>query len=350
MSSPALQPRSLLPPTLLRPDTAAAAAVLSRHAQNPSAFLALNRDTQHFRVPGFDGLIAFRPAGRRALVQLGGVFAAPCDQDTLLAAFLRSAAKQRRRVVTVQLTEQDTALYARHGFTVNQLGANYARTLSGFSLSGKKHMQLRNKVSRARRAGVQVAEVGVDLPGSPALEDQLDALDAVWLRSKGRHVKELSFLVGERGGPAASLRRLFVARSAEGSVLAYVSFSPAYGRQAGWLHDLSRRDPAAPPGALEVVVVSAVERFRAEGAGYLHFGFTPFTGLAAEHDVPGGSRLAARIVRLLADHGSAVYPAADQLAYKHKWGPDVIQPEYIAFAGGVRPGAVWSLLRLTNAA
>lgn len=336
--------------TCMPSELAAAAGVLARHAHNPSAFLALNQDTKHFRIPGFDGLIAYRPAGRRTLVQLGGVFAAPPDQETLLAAFLRSAATQRRRVVTVQLTDQDTELYARHGFTVNQLGANYARTLSDFSLAGKKHMQLRNKVSRARRAGVQVAEVGVDLAASSALEEQLAALDAVWLRAKGRHVKELAFLVGERGGPAASLRRLFVARSADGKVLAYVSFSPAYGRRAGWLHDLSRRDPAAPPGALELVVVSAVERFRAEGAGHLHFGFTPFTGLAAEHEIPGGSRVAGRIVQLLASHGSAVYPAADQLAYKQKWGPDLVQPEYVGFSGGVRPGAVWSLLRLTNAA
>jgi lysylphosphatidylglycerol synthetase-like protein (DUF2156 family) len=100
---------------------------------------------------------------------------------------------------------------------------------------------------------------------------------------------------------------------------------------------------------LELIVVSAVERFRAEGASHLHFGFTPFTGMGAEHDVPGGSWVAARILQLLANHGSAAYPAADQLAYKQKWGPDLVQPEYVAFAGGVRPGAVWSLLRLTNA-
>jgi lysylphosphatidylglycerol synthetase-like protein (DUF2156 family) len=69
----------------------------------------------------------------------------------------------------------------------------------------------------------------------------------------------------------------------------------------------------------------------------------------ATHELPSRSGAAARIVRLLADHGKHVYPAADQVAYKEKWGPDLIQPEYVAFSDGVTAGAVWSLLRLTNA-
>ncbi len=333
-------------PTVLScpPDTAAAAGVLERHADNPSAFLALNRETRHFTVPGVDGLIAYRVAGRRTLVQLGGPFAGPDDRGPLLDAFLDSTRAQGRRALAVQLLPDDVDAYARRGFAVNQLGADYARSLDGFALAGKKHVPLRNKLSRARRAGVVVEEVRGD--GADA---SLDALDAAWLRAKGRHVKELAFLVGERGGPAGALRRLFVARGADGEVLGYVSFAPAHGRHPGWLHDLSRRRPDGPPGVLELVVVTAVERFREEGAAYLHFGFTPFTGLHPAHRVPGASPLADRAVRLLAERGAAVYPAADQLAYKLKWAPDLVQPEYVAFPGRVRPSDVWALLRCTGA-
>ena len=136
-----------------RPELGAVAGILTRRAENPSAFLALNDDTCHFTVDGIDGVVAYQLAGRRTIVQFGGVFADPADQGMLLAAFLAFARAQRRKVVTVQLMRQDAELYATYGFTVNQLGADYARELSGFSLRGKKHMQLRNKVSRARRAG-----------------------------------------------------------------------------------------------------------------------------------------------------------------------------------------------------
>ncbi len=330
-----------------RSDLDAAAGVLARHAHNPSAFLALNDGTLRFTAPGIDGFIAYRLGGRRTVVQLGGAFADRAEQPALVSAFVEFARSQRRRVVAVQLTRPDAELYAAHGFTVNQFGANYARALPEFNLRGKKHMRLRNKVSRARRAGITVLEESLSSAG---LEEALAEVDEAWLRAKGKHVKELQFMVGERGGAAQQLRRLFVARDETGQVMAYVSFAPAYGARSGWLHDLSRRRPDAPPGVLELIVVSAVEAFQREGAQFLHFGLTPFTSLSPEHEVAGASVMADRILRLLASHGSAIYPASDQLAYKEKWGLDLVEPEYVAFHGRLTARAVWALLRLTNAA
>jgi lysylphosphatidylglycerol synthetase-like protein (DUF2156 family) len=332
-----------------RPELDLAIGVLERHAHNPSAFLTLNADTLRFQMPGLDGFIGYRPAGRRHLVQLGGAFAADADKDLLLTGFRAMAGADGRHLVSVQLLKEDAVRYARQGFTVNQFGASYCRSLHDFNLRGGAYMRLRNKISRARRAGIAVAEVGVDVPSGAALESQLAAIDAQWLRSKGRHIKELAFMVGERGGPAGHLRRLFIASDDSGAPLGYITFSPVFGREAGWLHDLSRRTPDAPPGTMELVIHTAIERFRSEGVGYLHFGLTPFSGLDGAHELPERSGAANRIVRLLAAHGKHVYPAADQVAYKEKWGPDLIQPEYVAFSHGVTAGAVWSLLRLTNA-
>ncbi|MCS0638356.1 DUF2156 domain-containing protein [Streptomyces sp. LP05-1] len=324
-------------------------AALRESADNPSAFLALNAGNAYFTDPaapgssgsGSPGLIAYREAGR-FLIQFGGVFAPEADRERLLRAFLGFARTTRRKVVAVQLQRSDAELYARCGFTVNQVGSSYAVRLPGHSLRGTKFMKLRNKISKARRSGLEVTEVPYERHTG-----ELASIDQEWLRSKGRHVKEIEFLVGECGGPAQPHRRLLLGRLA-GEPIGYISYSPAYGSHPGWLHDLSRRRATAPPGVMEAINLHAMETFRDEGAEWLHFGFTPFTGLAPGHEVPGASPMTTRLMRLLAERGDKVYPAASQLAYKEKWAPELILPEYLAFHGRASLPAIWQILRVTK--
>jgi len=333
-----------VPETMTDAATDTVLAAIRAHSDNPSAFLALNEGTVSFTEPGIDGVVAYRPAGRY-LIQLGGPFAAPAERAALLVAFVTFAARRRQGVVAVQLQAEDAELYAANGFAVNQIGASYALDLSRFTLRGSKFMRLRNKISRARRSGLEGEEVAVE-PGRDRTDlAMLDEIDRAWLRGKGRHVKELSFLVGERGG---TLRRLFVGR-VDGRPVGYISYSPVYGSRPGWMHDLSRRHPDAPPGVMEAVNATAIDVLRAEGCAWLHFGFTPFTGLDPTVEAATARPFVSRLVRLLAAHGERVYPARTQLDYKEKWGPHAVLPEYIAFHGKPRLGAVWRLLRVTNA-
>src|SRR5215475_2288048 len=63
---------------------------LERYSDNPSAFLALNGGNSYFTVPGSDGVIAYRRAGRY-LVQLGGAFAPAAGYAELLGRFVEFA-------------------------------------------------------------------------------------------------------------------------------------------------------------------------------------------------------------------------------------------------------------------
>src|SRR5262249_15067935 len=142
-------------------------------------------------------------------------------------------------------------------------------------------------------------------------------------------------------------RRLFVGLL-DGALAGYISYSPVYGSKPGWLHDLSRRRPDGPPGIMEAVNKSAIDTFRAEGAGWLHFGFTPFTGLAPELEVAARSGWFRWLVNQLGIRGESVYPAKTQLAYKHKWDP-ITLPEYIAFSDGAGLRGFLSVFRAANA-
>lgn len=326
-----------------------ALSILRRHAEHTSVFLTFNRETLHYRAPGIDGLIAYRPAGRRHLIQLCGPIAAAADRDALVRSFLGWAREQRRVVMAIQLMRADAEQYVRMGFVTNQVGSSYSIDLDRFSLRGTKFFRLRNKISRATRLGVTVDELTPADLQRPDIQGELAGIDADWLRAKGRHVKELTFLVGERDGRGAPYRRVFLARH-EGRALAYVTYSPVFGAKAGWLYDLTRRHPNSPPGTVELIFSTVVEKLRHEQCHWLHLGLTPFVGLGDEHELAyGSSPLVRKLVRALSEHGHAIYPASAQLAFKAKWGPRVIEPEYVAFQQSASLPGVWHLMRLTRA-
>lgn len=310
-------------------------------AENPSSFLALNRGNSAFTLPGADGAVVYRRTGRFA-VQFGGPFAAPQDYDRLLDAFRRHVLDQGLSLIGVQLQRADAERYAARGFTVNQVGASWAVALPEFTLRGGRFVQLRNKISRALRNGLEIREV-------PAghWADAIGAIDQAWLSSKGG-ARPLEFLVGEIGGEAQRHRRLFLGTIA-GEPVAYISYSPVYGARAGWMHDLSRRVPSGSPGLMEAINAHAIEVFRQEGVEWLHFGFTPFTGLEATHELDGHSPAFQWLMHALWAEGAALYPAQTQLSYKQKWAPDALIPEYVAFDGPASLAAFAHIFRACNA-
>lgn len=329
-------------PDSIRPDgNASTVSGLELYADNPSAFLALNSGNEYFTCPDLDGFVCYRPHGRR-WIQFGGPFTADENRKEMQSRFLEHAHRNGRKVVGVQLQRADAELLAELGLTVNQVGASYAVDLTDFSLRGKRFVRLRNKISRAMRAGLEISEVDAD-----KVTGEIADIDAQWLRKKGRHTKELTFLIGEVGGPWQPLRKLFVGRI-EGVAIAYVSYAPVYGSSPGWLHDLSRRLPDCPPGVMEAINAHAIERMREQGAPWLHFGFTPFTSLDDRHRLATASRGATRVVGLIAERGERVYPAKSQLEYKSKWHPTAVLPEYFAFDGGISMRSLWSVVRVTN--
>lgn len=320
--------------------------VLRTHADHPSAFLAVNSRTRHYHGSGVPGLVAFRP-GYPQHIQFAGPFAAPANRGRLLDEYLHMLGHgpgRPKSLTAVQLRSHDIAVYADRGFVINQLGVSYGIDLSRFTLRGKALAKVRQNVSRARREGVTVTEVG-----SEALPDQrtLDDIDREWLRDKGRYVRQLAFMVGEHGGIGRTLRRTFVARH-RGTTVAYITYVPAWGSRPGWLCDLSRRRPQAPVGTHELINLTALSRFTEEGAGWLHLGFAPFVGLADEHEPPCASGLLGWAIRQGARPGRELYPARTQAAFKLKWAPHVCEPEYLAFQDRVRVAAVWRLLRATR--
>lgn len=310
---------------------------------HPSGFLALSPRNQFFCLEGRAGFIAYRERGRH-LVAFGGVHAPHDSREPLLDAFVEAATRRRRSVMVVQLRENQMPLFVQRGFTVNALGTSYAITLHSFSMAGAKKMKLRNKVKRARTEGLAIKEVGREWPRSEETFARLRRISAEWLAGKGK--KELEFMIGELGDERDTARRIFVVVDQADEAQAFISYVPVWGERPGILHDLTRKTPSAAVGALELCNSFALERFVAEGLPYLHFGFTPF--IVDAQPGAAASRPLHWLVLQLRQRGQFIYSSDSQASYKLKWGPDVLEQEYVA-ARPLSLRAVVDLLMLTRA-
>lgn len=292
---------------------------------HPSGYLALTPRNERFALDGAPGFIAYRAQGRH-LVMFGGVHAPDAHRARLLDAFLAHAEGLGRKVLAVQIREAQGDLFRARGFTVNKFGSTYGVKLAGYSFAGTKKVNLRNKIKRARSAGLTVVEIGRELPSNEETFARLNAISGAWLKEKGK--KELDFMIGELGGPGHPDRRIFVVVDAAAAPLGFITYVPAYGARPGWLHDLTRRVPDAPVGCMELCNQVAMERLAGEGAQWLHFGFTPF--LVDGDEGAGASRFLAWMLRKLGQYGGMIYPAQSQREYKRKWIPEVVEPELVA--------------------
>jgi lysylphosphatidylglycerol synthetase-like protein (DUF2156 family) len=329
-------PRTLAPP--VRPTAPADGAWID----HPSGYLALSARNRRFELPGRPGFIAFRAQGRH-LVAFGGVHAPASACDRLLDAFLAHAAGLRKVALFVQVREHAVPLFLARGMSVNQCGASLSLDLAGYSLAGAEKRRLRKMISRARRAGIRTGEIGIDMPDDAATFAQLHAISAAWLTKKGK--SELDFMIGEIGAPGDQRRRIFVAVDESGRAVGFVTCVPAWGRMPGYLLDLTRALPDAPIGTMDAVIAAAMATLKREGTEFAHLGFAPF--IVSGDEYPGASRAVAWLGRMLRRYGQALYPSESQLGYKLKWGPGIIDREFIA-ARPLSWRAVFDILRLTR--
>jgi hypothetical protein len=280
------------------------------------------------------------PAGARRRAR------AEDSRADLLDAFLRDAARDCEQVVALQVRARDVDLFRSRGFRVDAFGSSFALALPRFSFAGTKRMKLRNRIKRARDAGVTVFELGRDRACPPDLWRRLAEISRAWLATKGGH--ELDLLVGEMGEAGDPNRRLFVALDRQQQPLGFITYVPVWGERPGVLHDLTRRAPDAPAGVMELINATALARFQEEEIRFLHFGFTPFlVGMGGAAVERPDHWLVPRLVRFIGAGGARSTRPARSFSTSRSGRRRSSRAEYIAFQQ-VSLGALFALLIATR--
>jgi phosphatidylglycerol lysyltransferase len=174
-----------------------------------------------------------------------------------------------------------------------------------------------------------------DATGNPELKRALNE----WLATRG--LPPMHFLVEPETLSRLFDRRIFVARSKSGEIVAFLVASPAPAR-GGWLIEQFVRSWRAPNGTVELLLDAAMRALAAEGYGYVTLGLAPLSrhGLGAQAN-PLWLRLLLRWVRA---HGRRFYNFEGLDNFKAKFQPECWEPVFaIVNEPRFSPGALYAI-------
>ena len=299
-----------------------------RHARTQMSCLASAPDKAHLRLDS-GAVVAYRVAAGVAVVA-GDPLVDAALQPPAIRDFVSLCRRLRWSPCFLQTVPELRQAYRSAGMRVLKFGEEALVDLSTFDLDSPRRANLRREVQRARRAGLH-AESHVAADVDIGLRTELDQVSRAWLAA--RPWPELGFSVGRFDDPVDPGGWFTVVRDAGGRIQAFAAWLPL--GDDGMAVDMMRRHPHAPPGAMDLCIVSALADARTRQLRLASLGVAPFRdrcGTAVD------GRIASAVRRLLFRHGTGGYRYIGLARFKAKFSPrwesrDVAVPRGLAGLG-----------------
>ncbi|MGP8160280.1 MAG: bifunctional lysylphosphatidylglycerol flippase/synthetase MprF [Candidatus Dormibacteria bacterium] len=244
-------------------------------------------------------------------VAVGDPLTAPGLRKMAVRAFLNLCSGRRWVPCFFQTDATLRQSYRDAGFRVFKFGEEAIVEVSTFDLTSPARADARHELARARRAGLEAVTVWD--PQTPAsLSAELEQVSRDWLLVRGG--REMGFSLGRLRDAVDSTTRYTVAQDRSGRVHAFCSWIRM--GEDGIALDLIRRRPDAAAGAVDLCIVTAIERVRSDGVERLSLGSVPFRESLG--DAPDG-RLARGIRARLYARGAFGYSYRGLSHFKAKF-------------------------------
>lgn len=303
-------------------DRVAAGQLIRRWGANSLAAFALAPDKRYYLAPHQPGVLAYVVAERVAVVA-GDPMAAPEDIPQVLQHYVRWCQTHDLSPAFWQVRDTYLAAYRQLGLQTMKIGEEAIVALPEFTLKGGAMQNVRTTMRHAEKAGVTVRFFTGRIE-DPALAAEVAAISRGWLAAKGGG--ELGFSMGRWDDTYLPDRQIAVACDGVGHACAFTTFVPVYGRQ-GWALDMMRRGSVTPSGAMELLLVSAIERFREEGALILSLGLAPLANSTGEPVTNIG-----QVCSAFSQRFGSNKQAASLVNFKRKFAPSW-EARYIVYPG-----------------
>jgi lysylphosphatidylglycerol synthetase-like protein (DUF2156 family) len=307
---------------------------IERFAHTAEQTAALQGRWSWFRATSGPGFVPYRLHFGTALIP-GSPLCPPDALPALLDEFLRECGRRRWHAVFAPADVRCARVAAELGCAAWKLGEEPVFDLAEWTVRGHGGEQLRAALNHARRQ-----DVCVDEADGRSKTVALD-LRRVYDRWQGaRTVAPLGFVLGGSAAEPRPGRRWIVAWR-DGTVLAFVTTSPLFGRNGIAIDNFVRR-PGAERGSVEAAIVGALRVHAAEGADIAVLPIAPLRGIDGRAGNPPllvgrddrSHRVALAALRWLRKHGDGVYRARSLERFKLKFNPSRWEPLYLVHYPG----------------
>jgi lysyl-tRNA synthetase class 2 len=275
----------LAPMRAPQPGTDAERAAIRHLVRHPDsdtlAPFALRHDKSYVFSPDGRAAIGYRVFLGTAIAGGDPIGAADAQEDAIVV-FLALCGRMGWRPAVLAAREQLLPVWRRHGLRGIGIGDEVLIDVAEFSLEGRAIRNVRQAARRTEKAGI-TTKVIRETRLSPELADQLLAIHQRWLRGRAEHGFAMNLDAITAGRHPDAL--LIVAFDAAGEAVGFQRYHPVGG---GTPHtpdgrpptalslDVMPRDPAAPNGVNERLIIDLVGYARSEGVETLSLNFAAF--------------------------------------------------------------------------
>lgn len=267
--------------------------LVREHGSDTLAYFKLRSDKQYLFSDDRSAFVGYRVEGG-VLVISGDPVGPEQALPTLLSKVAAFAEQRGLRIAAVGVSTRTLPLFRQLGLHSLYLGDEAIIETASFSLDGRAIRKVRQSVSRLEKAGFDcVVSRIAELPEKEVAEAMEAA--ARWLGD----AQERGFSMALDAGLAEHGDTVVVlAREASGRLRGLLHLVPTAKRH-GLSLSMMRRDPEAPNGLTEFMIVKAIESFREQGIDEISLNFAAFARLL--HSPEGVAQRLLRRVLQLAD-------------------------------------------------
>jgi phosphatidylglycerol lysyltransferase len=253
-------------------ERALATQIAHEYGRSPMDYFKLWPDKEYFFSRSHRTFIAYGMAGNFA-VALGDPVGPEAEIEETVRDFVQFCTEHDWRFAFHQTLPDFLSIYKRLRLKKLKIGDDAIVDLNIYSVDGKANRRLRSSNRELEKDGVTFTAYQPPLPDNILVEAQ--SVSEEWLQIPGR--RERTFTLGHWDPEYVRSTELCCARSADGTMLAFVNLLPPI-TKLEVTGDLMRRRVAAPNGIMDYVFVKVFQLKKEQGVERFSLGMAPMSG------------------------------------------------------------------------